>query len=170
MIISKPTFLDNLISTFGFEIIEDGLQGFPFFECLRFYIQILSYFLQISHAPILRIKLFFKRNILKDNSLNLIAHLHHLCIFLIVNVFYLAADGHQHVIINTVEIADILGEEMALIRFIRVGNLFYVLFLIACIIRKFFYRLLDLEMISEFNAMAGLGVFIVSCCCCFVVF
>ena len=100
----------------------------------------------------------------------MIAHLHHLRIFLVINVFYLAADSHQHVIVNTVEIADILGEEMALIRFIRVGNLFYVLFLIACIIRKFFYRLLDLEMISEFNAMAGLGVFIVSCCCCFVVF
>lgn len=57
-------------------------------------------------------------------------------------------------IINTIEIADILGEEMTLISFNGVWDLFYLLFLIALMIRKFFYLLLDLEMISKFNAMA----------------
>lgn len=84
----------------------------------------------------------------------MIAHLYNLHIFLIIILFYLAADGHQHMIINTIEIADILGEEMTLISFNGVWDLFYLLFLIALMIRKFFYLLLDLEMISKFNAMA----------------
>lgn len=75
-------------------------------------------------------------------------------------------------IIDAIEIADILDEEMPFIRFNRVVDLFYILFLIALVIRKLLYLLLDLEMVSELHAMAKLGVlvFVVCCCCCFVVF
>jgi hypothetical protein len=121
--------------------------------------------LEISHTPILLVKFFLKRNILKDNPLDLVAHLYNLHISITIILLYLAADGDQHMIINIVEITDILCEEIALVRLTGIGDLFCSLFLVALIIRKLFYLLLDLKVISKFDTMGELGVFIVGCGC-----